>query len=61
MSEANLIAEKVGIMKSYSAYLDEKEGLICRVFEKETKTLSEINLKNFLFEYKRLKKYLKVF
>ncbi len=60
MSEANHIAEKVGIMKSYSAHLDEIEGLICRVFDRETKTVSELNLKKFLFEYKKLKKYWKV-
>jgi len=50
MTEANQMAETLGIMKSYSAYLDENEGLVCKVYDKFTREVSELNLKKFLFE-----------
>ncbi len=60
MTEANQMAETLGIMKSFSAYLDENEGLVCKVYDKITRDVTELNLKKFLFEYKKLKKLFKV-
>ena len=54
---ANEYAEKLGIPKSYSAYNEEGENtIICRVFSKTIKDYKDINLKQFLIEFKELEK-----
>ena len=54
---ANEYAEKLGIPKSYSAYNEEGENtIICRVFSKTIKDYKDINLKQFLIEFKKLEK-----
>ena len=54
---ANEYAEKLGIPKSYSAYSEEGENtIICRVFSKTIKDYKDINLKQFLIEFKKLEK-----
>ena len=54
---ANEYAEKLGIPNSYSAYTEEGENnIICRVFSKTLKDYKDINLKQFLIEFKKLEK-----
>ena len=54
---ANEYAEKLGIPKTYSAYSEEGENtIICRVFSKTVKDYKDINLKQFLLEFKKLEK-----
>ena len=54
---ANEYAEKLGIQKSFSAYSEEGEStIICRVFSKTVKDFKDINLKQFLIEFKKLEK-----
>ena len=54
---ANEYAEKLGIPKSYSAFSEEGENtIICRVFSKTVKDYKDINLKQFLIEFKKLEK-----
>ena len=54
---ANEYAEKLGIPYSYSAYTEEGENtIICRVFSKTVKDYKDINLKQFLIEFKKLEK-----
>ena len=54
---ANEYAEKLNIPKSYSAYSEEGENtIICRVFSKTVKDFKDINLKQFLIEFKKLEK-----
>ena len=54
---ANEYAEKLGIPKYYSAYNEEGENtIICRVFSKTIKDYKDINLKQFLIEFKELEK-----
>jgi len=54
---ANEYAEKLGIPKSYSAYSEEEgSSIICRVFSKTIKDYKDINLKQFLIEFKKLEK-----
>jgi len=54
---ANEYAEKLGIPNSYSAYSEEGENtIICRVFSKTVKDYKDINLKQFLIEFKKLEK-----
>ena len=54
---ANEYAEKLGIPKSYSAYSEEGENsIICRVFSKTVQDYKDINLKQFLIEFKKLEK-----
>ena len=54
---ANEYAEKLGIQKSFSAYSEEGEPtIICRVFSKNVKEFKDINLKQFLIEFKKLEK-----
>jgi hypothetical protein len=60
MSEANEMAEHLGIPKYYSAFNDETESLICRVYDKNTKTTTDLELKRFLMDYKKLIKESKV-
>lgn len=61
MTEANNIAEDLGINKTYSAYIDELDNtLSCKVFYKDTKKTVEIDLKDFLHDYKKLTKLAKV-
>ena len=57
MVVANEYAEKLGIPNSYSAYSEEGENtIICRVFSKTLKDYKDINLKQFLIEFKKLEK-----
>jgi len=50
---ANEYAEKLGIAKSFSAFSEEGENtIICRVFSKTVKDYKDINLKQFLIEFK---------
>lgn len=61
MSEANQYAEELGVPKSYSAYMDESEGmLLCRIYDKETRKTYDIDFKKFIFEWKKLKKLINV-
>jgi hypothetical protein len=61
MAEANQFAEDLRIPKSYSAYLDESEGiLLCRVYDKENEKFEDIDMKKFNFEWKKLKKLVAV-
>ena len=54
---ANEYAEKLGIPRSFSAYSEEGENtIICRVFKKTEKDYEDINLKQFLIEFKGLEK-----
>ena len=54
---ANEYAEKLGVPKSYSAYSEEGENsIICRVFSKTVQDYKDINLKQFLIEFKKLEK-----
>ena len=54
---ANEYAEKLGVPKSYSAYSEEGENsIICRVFSKTIQDYKDINLKQFLIEFKKLEK-----
>ena len=54
---ANEYAEQLGIPNSYSAYSEEGENtIICRVFSKTIKDYKDINLKQFLIEFKKLEK-----
>ena len=54
---ANEYAEKLGVPKSYSAYSDESEkSILCRVFSKTVQDYKDINLKQFLIEFKKLEK-----
>ena len=54
---ANEYAEKLGEPKSFSAFSEEGENtIICRVFNKNVKDYSDINLKQFLLEFKKLEK-----
>ena len=54
---ANEYADKLGIPKSYSAFSEEGENtIICRVFSKTVKDYKDINLKQFLIEFKKLEK-----
>ena len=54
---ANEYAEKLGIAKSFSAFSEEGENtIICRVFSKTVKDYNDINLKQFLIEFKKLEK-----
>lgn len=54
---ANEYAEKLNKPKSYSAYNEEgKNTIICRVFDKEAKDYKDINLKQFLIEFRKLEK-----
>ena len=54
---ANEYAEKLGVPKSYSAFSEEGENtIICRVFSKTVKDYKDINLKQFLLEFKKLEK-----
>ena len=54
---ANEYAEKLGIPKSYSAFSEEGENtIICRVFSKNVKDYKDINLRQFLLEFKKLEK-----
>ena len=54
---ANEYAEKLGILKSYSAFNEEGDNTIrCRVFSKTVKDYKDINLKQFLIEFKKLEK-----
>ena len=54
---ANEYAEKLGVPKSYSAFSEEGENtIICRVFSKTIKDYKDINLKQFLIEFKKLEK-----
>ena len=54
---ANEYAEKLGIPKSYSAFNEEGDNtIICRVFSKTVKDYKDINLKQFLIEFKKLEK-----
>ena len=54
---ANEYAEKLGVPNSYSAYSEEGENtIICRVFSKTIKDYKDINLKQFLIEFKKLEK-----
>ena len=54
---ANEYAEKLGVPKSYSAFSEEGENaIICRVFSKTVKDYKDINLKQFLIEFKKLEK-----
>ena len=57
---ANEYSEKLGLPESYSAFSEEGENtIICRVFTKTVKDYKDINLKQFLIEFKRLEKLLK--
>ncbi len=61
MSEANEMAEHLGIAKCYSAFHEETDGsLICRVYNKTTKKTIDLDLKKFVMEHKRLLKLTKV-
>ena len=54
---ANEYAEKLGVPNSYSAYSEEGENtIICRVFSKTVQDYKDINLKQFLIEFKKLEK-----
>ena len=54
---ANEYVEKLNIPKSYSAYNEEGENtIICRVFDKNVKDYKDINLKQFLIEFRKLEK-----
>ena len=54
---ANEYAEKLDIPNSYSAYSEEGDStIICRVFSKNVKDFKDINLKQFLIEFKKLEK-----
>ena len=54
---ANEYAEKLGLQESYSAFSEEGENtIICRVFSKTVKDYKDINLKQFLIEFKKLEK-----
>ena len=54
---ANEYAEKLGKPESYSAFSEEGESaIICRVFSKTDKDYKDINLKQFLLEFKKLEK-----
>jgi hypothetical protein len=57
MVQANEYAEQLNIPKSYSAYNEEGDNtIVCRVFDKVTKDYKDINLKQFLLEFKKLQK-----
>ena len=57
MVQANEFAEQLNIPKSYSAYNEEGDNtIVCRVFDKVTKDYKDINLKQFLLEFKKLQK-----
>ena len=54
---ANEYVEQLGLSESYSAYSEEGENtIICRVFSKTVKDFKDINLKQFLIEFKKLEK-----
>ena len=54
---ANEYAEKLKKPVSYSAYAEEGDNVIvCRVWNKEEKNYKDINLKQFMFEFKKLEK-----
>ena len=54
---ANDYAEVLKIPKSYSAYCEEGDStILCRVYDKNTKNFEDINLKQFLIEFKKLQK-----
>ena len=57
MVQANEFAEQLNIPKSYSAYAEEGDtAILCRIFDKETKTSQNVSLKKFMSEYNNLKK-----
>jgi hypothetical protein len=57
MSQANIYAEEFAIPKSYSAFKDEIDGTImCRILDKNTKRTVDVELKQFLLEWKKLHK-----
>ena len=57
MVQANEFAEQLNIPKSYSAYNEEGDNtIVCRVFDKVSKDYKDINLKQFLLEFKKLQK-----
>ena len=62
MNEANSICEKLNVPVSYTVYIsDDHEGnLMCRLYNRLTMTTSDINLKQFMFDYKKLKKQIKI-
>ena len=52
---ANYYVEVLKIPKSYSAYCDKDDNsILCRVYDKNTKNFEDINLKQFLIEFKKL-------
>ena len=54
---ANDYAEVLKIPKSYSAYCEEGDStILCRVYDKNTKNFEDVNLKQFLIEFKKLQK-----
>ena len=54
---ANDYAEVLKIPKSYSAYCEEGDNtILCRVYDKNTKNFEDVNLKQFLIEFKKLQK-----
>ena len=54
---ANDYAEVLKIPKSYSAYCEEGDStILCRVYDKNSKNFEDVNLKQFLIEFKKLQK-----
>ena len=62
MSEANKICEKLKIPLSYTVYISEEQSgvLICRMYNKVLNSTADLDLKSFLFDYKKLKKQIKI-
>lgn len=57
MSQANIYAEEFGIPKSYSAIKDDiDQSIMCRILDKNTKRTVDVELKQFLLEWKKLHK-----
>jgi hypothetical protein len=57
MSQANIYAEELGIPKSYSAYKDDVDDtILCRILDKNNKRTVDVELKQFLLEWKKLHK-----
>jgi len=54
---ANEYVEQLGLSESYSAYSEEGDNVImCRIFSKNSKDFKDVNLKQFLIEFRKLEK-----
>ena len=62
MTEANILSDKLKQGKSYSVFIsEEQEGLLkCRVYDKISHETNDVDLKSFMFLYKKLKKQMQV-